>query len=95
MTRADCIRVQLTDVASKSDLHRVLSHALNFPSWYGNNWDAFWDAITGLVEMPHRLELIGWREFSARLPQEAATLEQILSDLQQESAESGIEIVYA
>ncbi|WP_268800413.1 barstar family protein [Pseudomonas huanghezhanensis] len=39
-------------MASAEELHCVLRGALGFPGWQGCNWDAFWDAITGLIEMP-------------------------------------------
>ncbi|MFF3404311.1 barstar family protein [Streptomyces sp. NPDC002659] len=46
--------VVVIDVSAARDgrqLHAALSQALGFPAFCGMNWDAFWDAITGLVEM--------------------------------------------
>ncbi len=25
------------------EMHRIIKEAFNFPDWYGENWDAFWD----------------------------------------------------
>jgi RNAse (barnase) inhibitor barstar len=44
------------------------------------NWDAFWDSITGLVEMPDRIVFAGWDELAMRLPADAATLSRLLDD---------------
>ena len=73
------LRIDLSRVMSARQLHAVLAEALDFPAIYGNNWDAFWDAITGLVEMPQQLELAGWPGLEQRLPREAALLLQCLT----------------
>ncbi|MFE9574497.1 barstar family protein [Streptomyces sp. NPDC006692] len=31
---------------------QALEREFDFPYFYGRNWDAFWDAVTGLVEIP-------------------------------------------
>jgi RNAse (barnase) inhibitor barstar len=56
---------------NKTDLHRALANALGFPEFYGKNWNAFWDAITGLVAMPHCLVLWDWDVLRASMPEEA------------------------
>jgi RNAse (barnase) inhibitor barstar len=66
-------------IASDSGaLHRGLQAALNFPDWYGCNWDAFWDAITGLVEMPHELVIWDWDVLRASLPRDARSMLECL-----------------
>ena len=60
----------------------ALRDALGFPQWYGCNWDAFWDAISGLVDMPLQLRIRGWDSLSQRLPDDARLLEQCLLRLQ-------------
>ena len=35
-------------IKDKQDLFDIFSKKLNFPSYFGNNWDAFWDCITDL-----------------------------------------------
>ena len=79
MTRAHCIRIDLSSVASARQLHATLADALGFPAIYGNNWDAFWDAVTGLVAMPQQLELSGWSKLEQLLPREAAMLLQCMT----------------
>lgn len=37
--------VDLTDCKYLMELHERIRIALDFPEWYGKNWDAFWDMI--------------------------------------------------
>jgi RNAse (barnase) inhibitor barstar len=79
--RTPVIEIDLTKVSSSEELHNTLKEALGFPSFYGGNWNAFWDAITGLVDMPEILRLKGWSVFNRRLPDEAHQLSSCLEDL--------------
>jgi RNAse (barnase) inhibitor barstar len=79
--RIPVIEIDLTNVSSSEELHTALKEALEFPSFYGMNWDAFWDAITGLVEMPETLRFKGWAVFSQRHPEEAHYLSSCLDDM--------------
>ena len=54
------IIIDITEISDSKELQLVLKKELGFPDFYGLNWDAFWDAITGLVELPDKLVLIGW-----------------------------------
>lgn len=37
--------IDLTDCKYLVELHRRIKEALDFPEWYGENWDAFWDLL--------------------------------------------------
>lgn len=45
------------NIQSIAQFHTEIAKFLDFPDFYGKNWDAFWDAITGLVEMPATLQI--------------------------------------
>jgi len=81
------MNIDLTKVSSAEELHSILRDTLGFPAWYGCNWDAFWDAITGLVQMPAYLRFSGWESFSIRLPRDAKLLQECLADLKIEFPE--------
>ncbi len=81
MTRPQLVQIDLSGVMSTDEFHSTLSDALRFPGWYGRNWDAFWDAITGLVEMPVQLKISGWDALCKRLPNDAELMQKCLDDL--------------
>jgi ribonuclease inhibitor len=57
--RREVVEIDLSAVTTPGELQLLLMESLDFPGWYGCNWNAFWDAITGLVAMPRRLRLVG------------------------------------
>lgn len=65
-------------VRDAESLHGLLRRALGFPDWCGANWNAFWDAITGLVEMPETLVLRDWDVLASRLSRDAFDLLDLL-----------------
>jgi len=68
------LAIDLAAVHDERELHSVLKQALDFPDSYGMNWSAFWDTITGLVELPAELAFTGWAAFEQRCPEAAAML---------------------
>jgi RNAse (barnase) inhibitor barstar len=47
----DAVRVDLSGCADKAEFLARVADALDFPKWFGGNWDAFFDCLTDL----------GWR----------------------------------
>ncbi|WP_405444822.1 CPCC family cysteine-rich protein [Streptomyces erythrochromogenes] len=79
--------IDVGPVRSERDLHEALERELGFPAFYGRNWDAFWDAITGLVAMPAHLRFTGWAELELREPSAAAVLRDQLEKYAQTAAD--------
>ena len=84
----------MSEINTARQLHAALAAALGFPAFYGMNWDAFWDAITGLVDMPQQLELRGWQGLAARLPPDAAMLRRCLERSRQEMPNQASHVHY-
>ena len=38
------------EIISEQALHELLSQALDFPGWYGNNLDALFDCLTDITD---------------------------------------------
>lgn len=72
------VTIDISNVQTANELHLLFKEKLEFPNFYGENWDAFWDAITGLISMPDKLVLIGWLEFEKALPSVAKTVKEFL-----------------
>lgn len=94
VARKDEVTVELSDVSSSLELQNRLMSSFDFPGWYGRNWDAFWDAITGLVEMPHRLRFVGWADFADRNPRNAKQLRECLAKLRAELPTHAATVAY-
>jgi RNAse (barnase) inhibitor barstar len=94
VNRQTLVTIDLSDINTARQLHATLAAALAFPAFYGMNWDAFRDAITGLVEMPQQLELRDWQAFATRLPADAALLRRCLERAQREMPDSAARVHY-
>ena len=53
----DAVRVDLSGSADKAEFLARVADALDFPKWFGGNWDAFFDCLTDL----------GWRPATGHL----------------------------
>lgn len=84
--------IDMSQVVNNKHLHDLFVEKLHFPKFYGNNWDALWDSITGLVEMPNKLILYNWDQFQTELPKDANTLRELVEDYNAEMNEKQIEI---
>lgn len=76
----EIVSINISNIKSINELHQLLKCKLKFPSFYGMNWDAFWDSITALVEMPDELEIIGVEQFSKIFPKDSQIFIKCLKD---------------
>lgn len=51
--------VNLSKIKTLYALHQELKDSLQFPDYYGMNWDAFWDCITSDIEIPATIYIEG------------------------------------
>ena len=92
--RATLIEIDVSNVHNERELHELLKNKLGFPNFYGMNWNAFWDAITGLVEMPEILVLLGCQNLKKQIPQYFKIMTELLEDLDREYEELGCKVEY-
>ncbi len=88
------MEVDLSKVETIEELHELLKKEFNFPDFYGMNWDAFWDAITGLVELPETIIFQYWDIFSEKFVKDSEILKELFSDFNEEFAEIKCEVIY-
>ena len=75
--------IDLTGIDTKTAFHLKLKSALGFPDWYGVgwvSWDAFWDAIIAVVEMPNTVVLQNWQTFAQTCPKDMLILRDIIAN---------------
>lgn len=90
-----CKRIDLKNIVSIDHLHNTFKEKLNFPDFYGKNWDAFWNSITGLVEMPRILTLNNWSKFEKKFKRDSMILQELINDYNKEFTEKQIVITRA
>jgi ribonuclease inhibitor len=74
------VNIDLNNIETSKQLQIVLKEKLEFPDFYGKNWNAFWDAITGLVELPETIVFENWKTLKQKLPEEANYLKTTLNE---------------
>lgn len=76
----EIVQLNLNDIESGRDFQMLLKNKMNFPDFYGLNWDAFWDAITGLGKLPRVIEITGWERMTNKLPNDAQMFNKLLDE---------------
>jgi RNAse (barnase) inhibitor barstar len=51
--------IDFTNVNYYLEMHVIIRQALDWPDYYGCNWDAFWDCLTDMIGRPIHIEIIG------------------------------------
>ncbi|EAG1700880.1 barnase inhibitor [Listeria monocytogenes] len=74
------VTIDLKKVSTKEELQILLKRNLDFPDYYGRNWDAFWDTITGVVELPEKIIFENWLDLEESIPDEANSLKEMLEN---------------
>lgn len=78
--------IDLRGITSKQAFHELAKRELGFPEWYAvgwASWDAFWDCIVAVVEMPHNLTFTNWQEFEQVCPKDMGILRQVIQDYEE------------
>ncbi|MEK5500763.1 barstar family protein [Bacillus sp. FSL M8-0168] len=92
--RKEKITLDVSTIKDSTELHNMLKEKLEFPDFYGMNWDAFWDAITGLVELPKTIIFEGWDKVEEKLPTDSQTLVNIFKEFNEEYPFLECEVIY-
>ena len=72
--------IDFTDVKNFLEMHFVIKEALDFPDYYGCNWDAFWDCLTDMVGRPVHIEIIGLNVIEQKFGDEAKKMVDVLKE---------------
>jgi len=92
--KQDKLILDVSAVQNSTDLHCLLKKNLELPDFYGMNWDAFWDAITGLIELPETLIFEGWSNVEERLPKDSQIFINLLNDFNEQYPHWKCKVVY-
>lgn len=78
------VDIDISDAETPKELQKTFKESLQFPDFYGMNWGAFWDACTGLVEMPDVMIIHGFELYRLKQPGDAKTLQTYVNRLRSE-----------
>lgn len=76
-----------SQIRSESDFHVAIAQALQFPSHYGSNLDALWDALTANVERPVKLIWNDSASSQGEMPIEFDRIIEVLRKVESQDAE--------
>ncbi len=79
----DARMVDLSTVHDKSGLMRTFQHDLNWPAWFGANWDALADLLSGPEDRTARYQVLilsGWDGFQRNHEELATTLIDLVEE---------------
>ena len=85
--------LDLTDCKYLLEMHERIKTALQFPPYYGRNWDAFWDSLTYESSVDF-VEIRGEDTVSENLRPSLEKMHEILAEVKQKIAELGWEFDY-
>lgn len=74
----DELMLNLSGIKTSIEFQNYLQKELKFPDFYGMNWDAFWDTITGVVDLPQNLVVVGWHDLIKNIPKDASVFKDLL-----------------
>ena len=72
--------IDFTNVQHYLEMHFVIRNALDWPDYYGCNWDAFWDCLTNMVGRPVHIEIIGLDVIERKFDNAARTMIETLKE---------------
>lgn len=55
----DTYTLDFRSVKYYTHVHWVIKEGLDFPDYYGENWDAFWDCLTDMIGDKIHIEILG------------------------------------
>ena len=84
--------VDLSTVQTAADLLAVVSDALGLPGRFGNNLDAFGEALIRAVDLPSTLSLSSWNRVAELMPRDSELLLECFRELGKMYPECWVEV---
>ena len=85
--------IDFTNIKHYIDVHITIKEALDFPDYYGCNWDAFWDCLTDMLGDPIHIEIIGIEVLRKKFDDEADILIEILREFKNDDEDYSDDIL--
>ena len=93
MRDSQCVVLDLTGCNCLGELHLRIKEAFDFPDYYGENWDAFYDLIC-TDSQAERIIIIGKSQMATKLEDQFHRMCRTLDDAKNHLAGFGISLEY-
>lgn len=87
MSHKNQITFDVSGIIDSETLHETISKMLNFPGYYGMNWDAFDECIRDTT-LPKTIIITHFDQLKKQLPRDAELLKECLQDFQKENPDT-------
>ena len=88
MEEKKTVTLDLTGCQSLGEIHQRIKKAFDFPDFYGQNWDAFWDLLRNECDA-NKIEVLGEDTVSKELEPSIEMINEILQELKEHRAKYG------
>lgn len=88
MDKKKIVTLDLTNCKYLGELHDRIRKAFDFPEWYGENWDAFWDLLRSDCDAD-KVEIIGEDTLSKEFDEEIQKMHKVLQDFKENCEKLG------
>lgn len=61
-------------------IFEIIAKAMNFPDYFGYNWDAFWDCITDMANLKMHIDILNFDVLKKVSEKDAAVFVDLLKD---------------
>ena len=82
MKKEKIVTLDLTGCKYLGELHQRIKKAFDFPDFYGENWDAFWDLLRSECDAD-KVVVVGGDSVSKELSTSVQTMKGILEEFQE------------
>ena len=85
MEEKKTVTLDLTGCKSLGEIHQRIKKAFDFPDFYGQNWDAFWDLLRNECDA-NKIEVLGEDTVSKELEPSIEMINEILQEFKEHCA---------
>ena len=88
MEEKKTVTLDLTGCRYLGELHQRIKKAFEFPDFYGENWDAFWDLLWSECDA-NKIVVVGGTTVAEELAPSVEMIKKILNDLKEDRMKYG------
>ena len=88
MEQEKIVTLDLTGCKYLGEIHQRIKEAFDFPDFYGENWDAFWDLLRTECDA-NKVVIVGEETVSKELKPSVETMNGILQELKEDCIKYG------